>query len=193
MPATDDPDRTPAEPARPGNSGDQATPEQVDAEFARIVAAFDQPVATPTWPAPEEAPPSSGGAATGTGLIWPTGGPMLNRPVLSGDPRAVGPQDPSLLDGLDTFGAGLPDDTPEEFVPPPPPPLPKIPFAAVLSVFAIIFGFVLFFDTSLLPLSEQVNMLLALTGILGGATALVLRLRPGDEDDDLPHDDGAVV
>ncbi|GHJ45019.1 hypothetical protein Cs7R123_23610 [Catellatospora sp. TT07R-123] len=189
MPATDDPDRTPAEPARGGHSGDQATPEQVDAEFARIVAAFDRPVATPTWPAPEEAP-SSG---TTAGPIWPAGGPMLNRPALSGDPRAAGPHDPSLLDGLDTFGSGLPDDAPEEFVPPPPPPLPRVPFAAVLAVVSIVFGFVLFFDTSLLPLNERVNMLLALTGILGGATALVLRLRPGDEDDEQPHDDGAVV
>ncbi|MFC7758131.1 hypothetical protein ACFQY4_08980 [Catellatospora bangladeshensis] len=114
MPATDDPDRTP-EPARPG-PGNEATPEQVDAEFARIVAGFDTPVVTPTWPATEE----QTGSPVPAGPVWPAGGPILNRGGPTGDPRAVGPDDPSLLDSLDTFGGGLPDDTPDEFVPPPP-------------------------------------------------------------------------
>jgi hypothetical protein len=187
VPATDDPDRTP-EPARPG-PGNEATPEQVDAEFARIVAGFDTPVATPTWPATEEQTDTPAPA----GPVWPAGGPILNRAALTGDPRAAGPNDPSLLDSLDSFGTGLPDDAPEEFVPPPPPPLPRIPFAAIVAVLSIVFGFVLFFDTRLLPFREQVSMLFALICILGGATALVMRLRPGDDDDDLPPDDGAVV
>ncbi|MFC7758130.1 hypothetical protein ACFQY4_08975 [Catellatospora bangladeshensis] len=51
----------------------------------------------------------------------------------------------------------------------------------------------LFFDTRLLPFNERVSMLFALICILGGATALIMRLRPGDEDDELPPDDGAVV
>lgn len=186
MPATDDPDRTPAEPARP--SGNEATPEQVDAEFARIVAGFDTPVTTSPWPATEE-PPAASPAA---GPVWPAGGPILNRAALTGDPRSVAPGDPSLLDSLDSFGSGLPDDTPDEFIPPTPPPLPRVPFAAIVSVLAIVFGFVLFFDTRLLPFNERVSMLFALTCILGGATALIMRLRPGD-DDDLPPDDGAVV
>ncbi|GIF95325.1 DUF308 domain-containing protein [Catellatospora citrea] len=190
MPATDDPDRTPAEPARPGPSGNEATPEQVDAEFARIVAGFDTPLTTRTWPAGEEPP---AGPPAPAGPVWPAGGPILNRPALTGDPRGVSPGDPSLLDSLDTFGSGLPDDTPDEFVPPPPPPLPRVPFAAIVAVLSIVFGFVLFFDTRLLPFNDRVSMLFALVCILGGATALIMRLRPGDEDDELPPDDGAVV
>jgi hypothetical protein len=176
----DDPDRTPAEPGGPGH---EATPEQVDAEFARIVAGFD--AVTPGEPTMGEVVPR--------GPIWPAAGPVLNRPIVLGDPRAVGPDDPSLLDALDTFGTDLPDDTPEEFVPPPPPPLPRIPFAAIVSVLAIVGGFVLFFDTGLLPFAAGVNMLLGLTGVLGGAAALIMRLRPGDDEDELPPDDGAVV
>ena len=146
----------------------RSEPDHIDAEFARIVASFD---AAPDWPAKEPQPEPKA-------PIWPAGGPVLNQP--------------SLLDGLDTFGAHLPDDTPEEFVRPPTPPLPRIPFPAVLSVLAIIAGFILFFDRDLLPVAGGVSMVLGLAGVLGGATALIMRLRPGGEDDQ-PFDDGAVV
>lgn len=144
--------------------------DHVDAEFAKIVANFDS---APDWPTTvaEPEPPKA--------PIWPRSGPVLNQP--------------SLLDGLDTFGAHLPDDTPEQFVPPPPPPLPKVPFAAVLSVLAIVLGFVFFFDRSLLPVSSGVSMFLGLAGVLGGTAALIMRLRPGSPDEDTPPDDGAIV
>ncbi len=146
----------------------RSEPDHVDAEFARIVASFD---AASDWPAatPEPEP---------KGPIWPVGGPVLNQP--------------SLLDGLDTFGSGLPDDTPEKFEPPPAPPLPRIPFSAILAVAGIVGGFVVFFDRDLLPVSSSVSMVLGLAGVLGGAAALIMRLRPGGEDDE-PYDDGAVV
>jgi hypothetical protein len=146
----------------------RSEPDHIDAEFARIVASFD---AAPDWPAKEPQPEPKA-------PIWPAGGPVLNQP--------------SLLDGLDTFGAHLPDDTPEEFVRPPTPPLPRVPFAVVLSILAIIAGFVVFFDRDLLPVSSGVSMVLGLAGVLGGAAALIMRLRPGGEDDE-PYDDGAVV
>lgn len=67
-----------------------------------------------------------------------------------------------------------------------------MPFAAIFAVLAIIFGFVLFIDRNLLPIGGGVSMLLGLVCVLGGAAALIMRLRPGGEDD-LPPDDGAVV
>lgn len=171
MPSPDSQDQQPADSSR-------SEPDHIDAEFAKIVAGFD---AAPTWPdSPKEQEPPSG-------PIWPASGPVLNQPA-----RGPAPGDPSLLDALDTFGAHLPDDAPEKFVPPPPPPLPRIPFAAILAVLSIILGFVLFMDRDLLPVSGGVNTLLGLVCVLGGAAALIMRLRPGGEDD-LPPDDGAVV
>jgi hypothetical protein len=152
-----------------GNSGGSSRPEpeNIDAEFARIVASFDE---APDWPSGPEA---------AKGPVWPSGGPVLNQP--------------SLLDGLDTFGAHLPDDTPEHFVPPPPPPIPRVPFAAIIALLAIVLGFVLFFDRDILPVGDPVSMLIGLAGVLGGTAALIMRLRPGGDDDVPPPDDGAVV
>ena len=60
-------------------------------------------------------------------------------------------------------------------------------------VLGIVAGLWLFFDPGLLPIGDQASMLLGLIGIIGGAAALIMRLRPGGPDDpDLP-DDGAVV
>ncbi len=146
-------------------------PENIDAEFAKIVASFDS---APEWPADVEPKPEPK-----SGPVWPSSGPVLNQP--------------SLLDGLDTFGAHLPDDAPEHFVPPTPPPFPKIPVAAILALISILLGFVLFFDRDILPVASPVSMLIGLVGVLGGAAALIMRLRPGGEDDILPPDDGAVV
>jgi hypothetical protein len=177
----------------PNTDGPERSPEQVDAEFARIVAGFDTPVPTSSWPGVEDTTVQSGPDLTADrlpGPIWPAAGPVLNRPP---GPRSVDPDGPSLLDGLDTFGAGLPDsDLPDTFVPPPPPPVPRIPFAVVISVLAILGGFYLFFDRSLLG-DYYVSMLVGLAGILGGAAGLIMRLRPGGEDDEPPADDGAVV
>jgi hypothetical protein len=167
---------------------DGRSSDQVDAAFAQIVAAYDSAPAEATWPSSEDLPaPAPAPADKPVGPVWPAGGPILNR-----DPRAADPQGPSLLDGLDTFGADLPDDD-EPFVPPPPPPLPRISFQAIAGVIGILVGLFLFFDPGLLPLGEQASMLLGLVGIIGGAAALIMRLRPGGPDDpDLP-DDGAVV
>lgn len=173
---------------------DGRSSDQVDAAFAQIVAGYDSAPAEVTWPSSEDlaAPPAPSPSPAPapekpTGPVWPTGGPILNR-----DPRAADPNGPSLLDGLDTFGAELPDDD-APFVPPPPPPLPRISVQAILGVLAIVAGLWMFFDPGLLPIGDQASMLLGLIGIIGGAAALIMRLRPGGPDDpDLP-DDGAVV
>jgi hypothetical protein len=102
------------------------------------------------------------------------------------------PDEPSLLDGLDTFGAGLPDDASDErYTPPPPPPLPRISKYAVVGVLGIVAGFALFLFPTLLPLDHDVTTLIGFTAIVAGFVTLVCRLRSGDEDDDF--DDGAVV
>ena len=165
---------------------DGRSSDQVDAAFAQIVAAYDSTPAEITWPSSEDlAGPAP--AEKPAGPVWPASGPILNR-----DPSAADPDSPSLLDGLDSFGAELPDDD-EPFVPPPPPPLPRISLQAIVGVIGIVVGLFLFFDPGLLPLGDQASMLLGLIGIIGGAAALIMRLRPGGPDDpDLP-DDGAVV
>ena len=163
------------------DSQDQQPADHIDAEFAKIVAGFD---AAPKWPSESTAEETSAAAddkerPKPAGPMWPASGPVLN--------------EPSLLDALDTFGTQLPDGPEDRYVPPPPPPLPRIPVAAILAVLAIVFGFVLFMDRDLLPVSAGVSMLLALVFVLGGAAALIMRLRPGGADDDPPPDDGAVV
>lgn len=100
--------------------------------------------------------------------------------------------EPSLLDGLDTFGSRLPDEPEEGYTPPPPPPLPRLSSAAVLGVLAIVAGFILFVFPTVLPVDRGLAILLGFAGVVGGFVTLIWRLRPDhDEDDDI--DDGAVV
>ncbi|NYF54324.1 DUF308 domain-containing protein [Micromonospora purpureochromogenes] len=191
---------------------DESTPEpprgepDVDAEWDRIVAAFHTAPAAGShpWPAAEDVdddptdPTGPAGApATRTEeATGPTATDVRRLPYaadISGvsvsRPRA---EEPSLLDGLDTFGADLPGGEDEGYTPPPPPPLPRVSKYAVVGVLAIVLGFVLFLNPALLPVDASVVTLLGFTGILAGFVTLIWRLRPGDEDDEDP-DDGAVV
>jgi hypothetical protein len=175
------------------NRPQQATTE-VDVMFAGIVAGYDLPV-DPTavsWPSAEDAPGNRSPAE-----------PREPEPVAP-EPRpaaATGPVDArdvteaSLLDGLDTFGADLPDDLPERFVPPPPPPLPRLSRQAVLGGLAILVGLVLLLGRpDVLSMDRSSIMLLGFAAICGGAVALILRLRPGtDPEEEPPPDDGAQV
>ena len=186
--------------ARAGTGGSQ---QEIDAEWAKIIAGFDETVdpASAPWPASESLPAD------------PTRDPDPIRPA---DPPAVRDDDepasprppadggmpyhrrrtdrpdpePSLLDGLDTFGADLDPDE-ERYVPPPPPPLPHISKYAIAGVLAIVVGFVLFLRPSLLPIDRDFVTLIGFSAVIGGAVTLVWRLRSGDDDDDF--DDGAVV
>ena len=98
--------------------------------------------------------------------------------------------EPSLLDGLDTFGADAGRRRDERYTPPPPrrcrglevrgrrrpghrPRLRAVPVP------------------ELLPLGGDLVTLLGFGAIVAGAVTLVWRLRSGDDDDDF--DDGAVV
>jgi hypothetical protein len=158
----------------------------VDVTFAGIVADFhsaDPTVAT--WPALEDSPREP----------EPRPEPEPARPVKPVDARHV--TESSLLDGLDTFGADLPavDEPPEKFVPPPPPPLPRLSRQAVLGTLAIVVGLVLLLgQPDALPLDGTTMILVGFALVLGGAVALILRLRPEpEEDEDPPTDDGAQV
>ncbi|MEH0937370.1 DUF308 domain-containing protein [Micromonospora psammae] len=192
---------------------DESTPEpprgepDVDAEWDRIVAAFHTAPAAGShpWPAAEDvdeepadqAGPGGGPPARAEEPTGPTATDVRRLPYaadISGISVGRGRQEePSLLDGLDTFGADLPDDDAEEgYTPPPPPPLPRVSKYAVVGVLSVVVGFVLFLNPGLLPVDASVVTLLGFTGILAGFVTLVWRLRPGDEDDHDP-DDGAVV
>ncbi|GAB3984981.1 hypothetical protein GCM10027615_73790 [Plantactinospora veratri] len=177
----------------------------MEAEWARIVAGYHTEVAADSrsWPAAEDvAVGETTERATGTATSRP--GTELSGPPDQGVRRlpsateisgiSVGGRadDPSLLDGLDTFGADLPDDQDERYVPPPPPPLPRLSKYAVVGVLAIVTGFVLFLFPHLLPIDRGLVTVLGFAGILGGFVTLIWRLRPGNEEDDDP-DDGAVV
>lgn len=189
---------------------DEGTPEparenepDIEAEWAKIVAGFHTAPAAGShpWPAAEDVDdPADPAGPTGTiGRAeepGPTATDVRRLPYaadLSGISLGRGRQDePSLLDGLDTFGADLPDDE-EHYTPPPPPPLPRFSKYAVIGVICIVIGFVLFLSPTVLPVTDPaVVTLLGFTGILAGFVMLVWRLRPGDSDEHDP-DDGAVV
>jgi hypothetical protein len=172
---------SPTPPPRP-----EASQTDVDAEWAKIIAGFHTlPEEKPAWPAAESADPPRPSP------------PMPNATDISGitmnrrrtDPQPV--QEPSLLDGLDTFGADVPDDDEDRYIPPPPPPLPRFSKFAVAGVLAIVVGFLLFLRPSLLPIDADLVTLFGFAAIVAGAVTLVWRLRSGDDDDE--YDDGAVV
>jgi hypothetical protein len=167
----------------------------VDAEWARIIAGFNSTVdpTAPPWPAAEGVDPTRAPELPETKPDPPK--PLQSATDFSGislNRRRTDP-DPSLLDGLDTFGAGVgdDDDDDERYVPPPPPPLPHISKYAVAGAVAIIIGFVLFLRPSLLPVDRDLVTMIGFSAVIGGAITLVWRLRADKDDDDF--DDGAVV
>jgi len=180
-------------------SRDEEEPDLDDA-WAEIVAGYDAEVAEPerTWPSAEDLsgeeppdrpePPEPPEPSRGTrGLA------RSSRPIELGRP-GDGPRDePSLLDGLDTFGADLPDGDEEGYTPPAPPPVPRPTFPTVLGVIGIIGGLVVFLKPEVLPIGADTALILGFLAILGGFVTLVWRLRPGGEDDDTDPDNGARV
>ncbi|WP_238015119.1 DUF308 domain-containing protein [Dactylosporangium sp. AC04546] len=179
----------PAEAAQPATGG----PEQQEAKtsrksddetFASIIAGFHttvDPTSAP-WPAAEDLDSSTPAVAD-----------MDNEPAPRSSLRRPSESvDRSLLDSLDTFGADLPDEEDEGYTPPPPPPLPRFAPATVLAVLGLVAGLVLLFWPDLLPLGAQTTLFLGFAAVLAGFVTLILRLRPGDEEDDDP-DNGARV
>ncbi|MBO0866984.1 MAG: DUF308 domain-containing protein [Micromonosporaceae bacterium] len=187
-------------------SGGTVEADDLDSRFAGIVAGFDADLAQtqPPWPAAEEI----SDPATHPEADLRSGDEVLEDDLPGDEPprslrrwsaSTIDPHggsradEPSLLDGLDTFGTDLPEAEDEEgYTPPPPPPLPRISSAAILSLLSIAIGLVVFLKPGLLPADTSVAMVLGFAGILGGFAGLIWRLRSGDDDDRGP-DDGAVV
>ncbi|MEN3309646.1 MAG: hypothetical protein V7603_5848 [Micromonosporaceae bacterium] len=157
--------------------------QDIEEAFAGIVAGFDVDVDAGDTPWPEAEDVAADRSQPRTNLTrW-------TRTTVD-----LPPAEPTLLDGLDTFGADLPDDEEEGYTPPPPPPLPRISATAIVAVLSIVAGLVLFFNPGLLGVQENVTMALGFAGILAGFVALIWRLRSGNDDDDhYDPDDGAVV
>jgi len=180
----DPPDATPQASAR--DATDAA--DSVDDAWAKIVAGFDAEVDTPRRPWPDTEEISDSGP-----LRWGIGPgrqPARTEPTT---PEIGASPESSLLDGLDTFGADLPDDE-DGYTPPAAPPVPRPSLPTALAVAGIVFGLILFLSPDLLPTSENVAMLTGFTAIIAGFATLVWRLRPGDEDDeDSDPDQGARV
>jgi len=190
----------------------------IEAEWAKIIAGYHTEVTPDTrpWPAVEDVPadrevvpekeaavdrtgdetadPPTGGTATAVRPGPATTGvrPLTSATDISGISVGGRADEPSLLDGLDTFGRDLPEDPDEGYTPPPPPPLPQVSKFSVAAVLGIIVGFALLLFPALLPIDRSLVTIIGFVGILTGFVTLVWRLRPGDEEEDDP-DDGAVV
>lgn len=144
----------------------------VESEFARIVAGYHL-----SGEAPHDVLPAGRRRRTL---------PQVNMGI------SVQPE-PSLLDGLDTFGADLDDDDDERYVPPPPPPMPRLSKFSYAGLAAVLVGFVLLVSPSYsLGVHPDLITVTAALLLVAGAAALVMRLRPRRDDTHDP-DDGAVV
>ncbi|MGY0233592.1 hypothetical protein [Longispora urticae] len=147
-------------------------PDDVDAQFARIVAGYHTDA--PDRPEIESVE-------------------LTDMTALAGlSPRGPEPDEPGLLEGLDTFGMDLEGDEDEHYVPPPPPPLPRPTKRVVTAALVFSVGTLLLFWPELLPISDQLVRFAGMGGIVAAVVMLVMLLKPGDEEDYDP-DQGARV
>jgi hypothetical protein len=185
-----EPSGGPAEPSQapPDEPSVAAGPEDLDEAWAEIVAGYNDEVDPPhrSWPAAEDVPDVAT-ADSRPEPVPPAAALTLTSPTIH--PAA---DEPSLLDGLDTFGAGLPDTDEEGYTPPPPPPVPRPSLPTALSIVGIIGGLIVFLRPDVLPVAEGTAMVVGFIAIVAGFATLVWRLRPGDSDD-IDPDDGARV
>ena len=162
------------------------------------------PTASPTNTGPTvSGPTTTGPTSTGPTVSGPTVTPSASEPPPQTPKPPKSARDgndyidagPSLLDGLDTFGRGLPDDEDdgEDYHPPAPPPLPRFAGITVIGMLGIIVGIAVIIYPALLPVSTGFAEILGGTCLVAGGIALIARLRSGDEDDDDDPDNGAVV
>ena len=163
---------------RVSNSSGEPSAAEIDRAFAEIVAGLGQPGSdVPTIEARRDEAEAS-------------------RPTRreQRQDQAEPAEERSLLDGLDTFGADLPDDGHGEFVPPEPPPVPRPSLPAVLGVIGVVGGLALFLKPDLLSFfGESLAMFLGFAAVISGFAALVWRLRPGGDDEETDPDHGARV
>lgn len=209
-PGGDDPVASGGDPAdaRPGAPATPAA--RVSGEFesawASIVAGYDATADGPApWPASEDvaargkdrtaereaAETTEGrrGAGPASGERLPEIGALADAPLGGGSTT-----DGSLLDGLDTFGADLPDaDDEDDYQPPPPPPLPRFAGITIVGTLGVIAGLAVIADPALLPVDSTSAAMLGGASLLAGGIALIGRLRSGNEDEPDDPDHGAVI
>lgn len=160
-------------------------PDDVDAEFARLVAGYDDPPDPPPdgltsrrpWPASEDVDDSDES-------------PETHEPEEKPAPAVGGGLVISSTDPLNTEATWEDEG---HFVPPPPPPLPRLePMmllawlgvvgSVVVAVFATLVGWVI----------PRLVLGAMIVGFIGGVVVLIARLSREPPDPDHP-DDGAVV
>jgi hypothetical protein len=191
--AGDSPSTVSGEPAAAGPGFDVA--------WALIVAEFDRGAVVadgmPPWPASEEV--EDRGASSGEverRRPRPDSGPRPLPDDGSGEtdrPRVS--SEASLLDGLDRFGADLPDEDEEDYEPPAPPPFPRVRAITIVAVVAVLVGFTLIIDPDLLPgdIGRGDGSVIGGMCLVVGAALLIGRLRSGNDDDPDDSDGGAIV
>lgn len=150
--------------------------EDVDAEFARIIAGWDD--------SPDSLDPSGHGTSSVVDSTSPTV-PGTTAGASTPPPRPTPP-----MPGPRDF---MPDDEPEDrYLPPDPPPLPRGDPALVVSWAAVLLGpLFLLFAGLFWRNASPVWLGLAVASFVGGFIALVLRMPAHRHDDS--DDDGAVV
>jgi hypothetical protein len=135
-----------------------------DAEWARIVAAFEAEREAAAGPVDDDPAPAA-----------PT--PATSRPAPL--PLPPPPHEPAVL------------DRPEEhYVPPPPPPVQAPAPASLYATLLVAGGLFLVGAPSLLRLSTDLGLFLGVGAIAAGVAMFLSRMRDRSEDD---GDDGAVV
>lgn len=166
------------EPARP--------PLDEEAAWAALIAGYDdepEPGSASAWPESENVPdkppadpPEPSGPAAVDEILPPPSRSIVIHPVIQG------PRDFELADDEDAH-----------FVPPEPPPLPEADVTTKFAWLAVLGGPLLLLVFVILQMElTWWAITVGVGGFLGGFATLVARMRPGDEDDDLPGG-GAVV
>jgi hypothetical protein len=177
-------------------AGYDAEPDEVSWPEAEDVGQSGNRRRSARAPTPTEDPPTDADAGSDEVVGYPPGEVSVRDtgPADRASSWVVQPYDPdgpSLLDGLDTFGADLADE--DGYTPPAPPPIPRPSLPTTLGVAGIVGGLIFFLKPDLLPIEHSVVMMLGFTAVVAGFATLVWRLRPGDDDDDPDPDDGARV
>lgn len=160
-------------------------PDDVDAEFARLVAGYDDPPEPPTegvatqrpWPASEDVDDVDDGS----------------------EPYEADAEEPAqLIGGLvvsstDPLNTEATWEDEGHFVPPTPPPLPRLdPLMLMAWVGVVGSVLVAVFATLVGWAIPQLLLLAMIVGFIGGIVVLIARLSREPPDPDHP-DDGAVV
>jgi hypothetical protein len=167
-------------------------PDDVDAEFARLVADYDTPPDPPEegivsgrpWPASEDV--SEAGDSSGD-----AGDPV--------EPEPFDPDEDALVGGglavseTDPLNTEATWEDEGHFVPPPPPPLPRLEPLTLLAWIGVLASVGLAILSALFAWTIPDLVLGAMiVGFVGGIVVLIARLSREPPDPDRP-DDGAVV